>query len=165
MKIALFPGSFDPFTIGHLQVVKTSAKIMDKVIIGIAENSLKNRKHEVELIKRGIEETLKEEQIENCEVLIYNKLTVDFAKENGAEFIIRGLRDNIDYAYEEDIAKFNYEISGLETIYIRSNTNISSTFVNDMIKYQKDISRYVPNKVIEAIEKNPQSPSGASSLK
>ena len=152
MKVALFPGSFDPFTTGHLQVVKTTARIMDKVIIGIAENSLKKRVFDAEIMRKAIEKTLEDEGLTNCVAVTYNKLTVDFAKENGAEFIVRGLRDNIDYAYEEDIAKFNYEISELETIYIRSNTNISSTFVNDLIKYKKDISKYVPEKVVEIIQ-------------
>ena len=152
MKIALFPGSFDPFTNGHLQVVKTSSKIMDRVIVGIAQSHLKERQYDAEIMKTAVKATLKEEGILNVDVLCYNKLTVDFANENNAEFIIRGLRDNIDYSYEEDIAKFNYEISGIETIFIRSNTNISSTLVKELIKYNKNISKYVPDEILKMIQ-------------
>lgn len=120
MKIAFYPGSFDPFTNGHLHVVKTACKLFDKVIIGIGINFQKERRFSNEIMKSAIQETLKLENINNAEVIIYEGLSVDIAKEYNCNYMIRGLRNDMDYQYEENLAQINEEISGLDTIYIRS---------------------------------------------
>lgn len=151
MNIGIFAGSFDPFTNGHLEIIKTSSRLMDEVIIAIGINSSKSRKYDENIMKKAIEEILVEEGLNNCRVLCYDGLTVDIAKENNVNFLIRGIRNNLDYSYEEEIAKFNYEIAGIDTIYFRSTTNVSSTFIKDLVKNNKDVSRYVPKSVINIL--------------
>lgn len=147
MKIGIFAGSFDPFTNGHLEIIKTSSKLMDEVIVGIGINACKERKYNENTMKEAIEKTLKEQGLDNVRVLCYDGLTVDIAKENNVNFLIRGIRNNLDYSYEEEIAKFNYEIAGIDTIYLRSTTNVSSSFIKDLVKNGKDVSKYVPKAV------------------
>lgn len=147
MKVGIFAGSFDPFTNGHLEIIRTGSKLMDEMIIGIGINANKLRKYDENIMKQAIEETLKEEQLNNCRVVCYSGLTVDVARKNNVNFLIRGIRNNIDYSYEEEIAKFNYEIAGIDTIYFRSNTNVSSTFIKDLVKNGKDVSKYVPKSI------------------
>ncbi len=120
MKIGFYPGSFDPFTNGHLHVVKTAAKLFDKVIIGIGINSQKKRRFSNVLMKTAIEKTLETENLKNVEVVLYNNLSVSAALENNANFLIRGLRNDMDYSYEENLAQINEEISDIDTIYIRA---------------------------------------------
>lgn len=156
MKIAFYPGSFDPFTNGHLHVVKTAVKLFDKVIIGIGINSQKDRRFSNRLMKLAIEQTLKEEHISNCEVIIYNGLSVDMAQKYNCSFLIRGLRNDMDYQYEENIAQINEEISGLDTIYIRSGLLgfISSSMVAELLQNKKDVSKYLPDVVNDILKEN-----------
>ena len=86
MKIGIFAGSFDPFTNGHLEIIKTSAKLMDNVIVGIGINATKIRKYSEKIMKKAIEGTLREEGLNNCTVMVYSGLTVDIAKENNVNF-------------------------------------------------------------------------------
>lgn len=148
MRVGLFAGSFDPFTNGHLEIIRTSSKLMDEVIIGIGTNTTKKRQYDENSMKKAIEEVLNAEGLNNCKVLCYSGLTVDVAKENNVKFLIRGIRNNLDYSYEEEIAKFNYEIARIDTIYLRSTTNVSSTFIKDLVKNGKDVSNYVPKSVM-----------------
>ena len=113
--IGFYAGSFDPFTNGHLAIVKKTVKCFDKVIIGIGKNSGKKARIDKNKMKKAIEETLKTEKIENAEVIIYNGLTAKVAKEMGAEILIRGLRNGTDYQYEETIAEINDEYSKFDT--------------------------------------------------
>lgn len=153
LKIGFYSGSFDPFTNGHLHIVKTASRIFDKVIIGIGINYRKKRRYDSILMKTAIEKTLKSEHIENVEVITYDTLTVDIAKKYNASFLIRGLRNDTDYAYEENLSQINEEISALDTIYLRSsNLNfISSSMVNELIEYKKDVSKYLPKDILDAI--------------
>ena len=153
LKIGFYSGSFDPFTNGHLHIVKTASHIFDKVIIGIGINYRKMRRYDSMLMKSAIETTLKNEHIENVEVITYDTLTVDIAKKYNASFLIRGLRNDTDYAYEENLSQINEEISGLDTIYLRSsNLNfISSSMVNELIEYKKDVSKYLPKDILNII--------------
>ena len=137
MKTAFYPGSFDSFTNGHLHVVKTASKLFDKVIM-----------------KKAIEETLKLEKLDNVDVIIYEGLSVDIAQKHNCNFLIRGLRNDMDYQYEENLAQINEEISGIDTIYIRSGFLgfISSSMVVELMQNNKDVSKYLPSSILDAIK-------------
>ena len=154
MKTAFYPGSFDPFTNGHLHVVKTASKLFDKVIIGIGINSQKERRFSNEIMKKAIEETLKLEKLDNVDVIIYEGLSVDIAQKHNCNFLIRGLRNDMDYQYEENLAQIYEEISGIDTIYIRSGFLgfISSSMVVELMQNNKDVSKYLPSSILDAIK-------------
>jgi len=156
MKIGFYAGSFDPFTVGHLHIVKVASRIFDKVIVGIGVNSKKARRFDKLKMKEAIEKLLKYENIQNCEVIIFDGLTTDIANEYGAEFLIRGLRNGVDYDFEENLALINEEISGLETIYIRSGKYgaVSSSMVYELLKHNKDVSKYVPKFIMDIVIEN-----------
>lgn len=153
MKIGFYSGSFDPFTNGHLHIIKTASKVFDKVIVGIGINYQKKRRLDSLLMKSAIEKTLKNEQLHNVEVITYNSLTVDIALKYNANFLIRGLRNDTDYAYEENLSQVNQEISDLDTIYFRAGNLdfISSSMVAELISYNKDVSKYLPKEILEII--------------
>lgn len=154
MKIGFFAGSFDPFTIGHLHIVRSASQVFDKVIIGIGVNSSKTRKYSADDMKSAILATLAEECISNVEVVVYNNLTADKALECGANYLIRGLRDTADYSYEEGMARTNLEIGGIDTIYFRSGkySSINSKLIKELISLNKDVSKFVPAPVFELIK-------------
>lgn len=154
MNIGFYPGSFDPFTNGHLHVVKTSCKIFDKVIIGIGINPKKQRRYDNVLMKSAIEAVLKSENISNAEVIVYDNLSSSVAASYHANFLIRGIRNDMDYGYEENLSQINEEISGLDTIYIRSGILgfISSSMVVELLENGKDVSKYVPKDILELIK-------------
>ena len=154
MKQAFYPGSFDPFTNGHLHVVKTACKLFDMVIIGIGINFQKERRFSNIAMKKAIEETLLLENIDNANVIIYDGLSVDAAKENNCNFLIRGLRNDMDYQYEENLSQIDEEISGLDTIYLRSGLLgfISSSMVVELMQNNKDVSKYLPTPVYNAVK-------------
>lgn len=153
MKIGFYAGSFDPFTYGHLHIIKKSAELFDKVIVGIGVNSNKTRNFNQEKMKNAIEKVLKKENLDNVSVLTYSNLSVDVAKEHNATYLIRGIRNGMDYQYEENIALVNEEVSGLDTIYIRSGKLgcVSSSLIRDLINNNKDVSKYMPQEVIDII--------------
>ena len=154
MKIGFYSGSFDPFTNGHLHVVKTSCKIFDKVIIGIGINPKKQRRYDNVRMKSGIEAVLNSENISNAEVIVYDNLSSNVATSYHANFLIRGIRNDMDYGYEENLSQINEEISGLDTIYIRSGILgfISSSMVVELLENGKDVSKYVPKDILELIK-------------
>ena len=154
MKIGFFAGSFDPFTTGHLHVVKIASKLFDKVIVGVCVNPTKTRRFEKTLMRDAINELLKSEGLENCECVDYDGFTVDTAVKMGANFLIRGVRNAYDYDFEERLALINFELSGLETIFVRAGelSMISSSMVAELIKNGKDYSKYVHKIIAEAIE-------------
>ena len=151
MRIGFYAGSFDPFTMGHMHVVETAAKLFDKLIIGIGENSAKERSYDKELMKQAIQKTLEQAKLENVEVVTYDDLSVDAARKNNCNFLVRGIRDDMDYYYEENIAQINEEISGLDTIYVRAGTygSIRSSTVKELYRNGKDITKYVPKEILE----------------
>ena len=153
MEVAFYAGSFDPFTNGHLHVVQKSAKIFDKVIIGIGNNPDKERRYNKELMKNVIEKIIKNRKLNNVEVICYDNLSVDVAIENNATFLVRGVRNGMDYEFEENMASINEEVSGIDTIYIRAGKlgNISSSMVMKLYENGKDISKYLPKEVIDII--------------
>lgn len=145
-KIGLFPGSFDPFTKGHEDVVIKSLEIFDEVIIGIGINSSKNYFFDLEKRISHIKSLFSNQQ--NVKVLTYQKLTVEFCKEIGAHFIIRGLRDSKDFEYEKSIAHMNLEISDIQTVFLLTAQKygaINSTIVREIVKNKGNIDAFVTN--------------------
>ena len=148
-KIAVYAGSFDPFTNGHMNIVGEAVELFDEVYVALASNSNKNRTTDINKMREAIIKCVEERGIENCHVEICDGLIADFCKEKNAEYLIRGLRNTSDYLYEENIAKINNEINpGLKTIYFRAyNEVISSSMVRELKKHGKDISKYIPNEI------------------
>lgn len=156
MNIGFYAGSFDPFTNGHLHVLSKSAQLFDKVILGIGIHPQKSRRFNKDLMKLAIEQVLVRENITNVIVVTYNNLSVDAALDNNCNFLIRGIRNGMDYEYEENMASINEEISNLDTIYIRAGKfgNISSSMVMELLRNGKDVSRYLPKEVLEIVSKD-----------
>lgn len=155
MEIGFYAGSFDPFTNGHLHVVRQSSRLFDKVVIGIGINPKKTRRYDQKLMKEAIEKVLVRENLTNVSVMFYTGLTVDAAHSKGATFLVRGIRNGIDYDFEENISSINEEVSGLDTVYIRAGNmgNISSSMVMELYGY-RDISKYIPAEVLEIMQKH-----------
>ncbi len=150
MVKAVYPGSFDPVTNGHIDVIKRAASIVDKVIIGVLVNKTKSPLFSMEdrfdMLRRAVS------HIPNVEVKTFEGTTVDFAKENGAKIIVRGLRAVTDYENEMQIAQTNREIcEDIETLFLITSLEyafLSSTIVKEIASYGKDVSNWVP-KVVE----------------
>ncbi len=155
MKIGFYAGSFDPFTVGHLHILKKACGIFDKVIVGIGINPEKKRRFDETKMKKAILKVLKTEEISNAEVVVYDGLTVDCAKKFNASFLVRGIRNGMDYGFEENLASMNEEISGLDTIYMRAGKLgvVSSSMVFELLKNNKDVSKYLPEAVLEVVKK------------
>ncbi|MBO4665267.1 MAG: pantetheine-phosphate adenylyltransferase [Paludibacteraceae bacterium] len=146
MKRAIFPGSFDPFTIGHYDIVKRGLGLFDEIVIGIGRNATKKETFPIREREEAIRKIFKDEP--RVSVRIYDCLTVDFAREENAEFILRGVRCVQDFEYERNMAEANKSIGGIETILLYTRpeyAHISSTLVRDLYSYNKDVSQFVPN--------------------
>lgn len=146
MKKAIFPGTFDPFTIGHHSIVKRALTFMDEVIIGIGINENKHCLLPVEKRIENIKELYADEQ--RVKVMAYNGLTVDFAESQGAGFIVRGIRTVKDFEYEEGIADINRKLSGIETIFLFTEPElvaVSSSVVRELLHYGRDVSAFLPD--------------------
>ncbi|HNW50905.1 MAG TPA: pantetheine-phosphate adenylyltransferase [Prolixibacteraceae bacterium] len=148
-KIAVFPGSFDPFTIGHESVINRALSLFDRIIIMIGVNNTKRYLFSIENRKRMIEDLFSTEV--KIEVQIYNGLTVDFCKEIGATHILRGLRTSADFEYERAIAQVNKKmLPAIETVFfltLPEHTPINSSVVRDIITHHGDVSMFVPEKL------------------
>ena len=153
-KTAIYPGFFDPFTNGHLDIVRKASEIFDRVYIVIGVNAEKHRSYPADRIAEAIRKTLVEQQIQNCEVVIWNGLVAEFARLKNTDYMIRGLRNNMDYNYEENVASVNKLINPeLEYIYFRSNNvAVSSTMVKELNSFGKDVSQYVPAAVLPLLK-------------
>lgn len=153
-NFAIYPGSFDPFTNGHLDMVKKASKLFDKVYIIIGVNKKKIRTYDVNKMQEAITKALEDENIANCEACIYDGLVAEFANEHNANYMIRGLRNNLDYNYEENIAEVNKLINpDLEYVYFRAdNVAVSSSMVRELLSYGKDVSSYLPKAVWNLIK-------------
>lgn len=154
MNVAIYPGSFDPFTNGHLDIVKKASKLFDEVHIVIGVNASKRRTYDVEIMKNAIEKTLCDEDISNCFVVVYGGLVAEYTKKNNIAYMIRGLRNNMDYNYEENIAEVNKLIDpNLEYVYFRAeNVAVSSSMVKELNGYGQDVSKFVPQAIQEIIK-------------
>jgi len=144
MKKGLFPGSFDPFTKGHEAIVLKAINLFDEIIIGIGINS--NKKYLFDTEKRIIHIKELFKNYPTVKVGTYQKLTVDYCKEIGANHIIRGLRNSTDFEYEKSIAHINTAISGLETVFFLTDekySSLNSSIIRDLYLNKVDISLFV----------------------
>ena len=145
MKKAIFPGSFDPFTIGHYDIVKRGLSLFDEIVIGIGRNSVKKDTFPIRERLAAIEKIFADEP--RIKVQIYDCLTIDFAKEVNAQFILRGIRCVEDFEYERNMAEANKQLGGIETILLYTRpeyAHVSSTLVRDLYSYNKDITPFLP---------------------
>ena len=148
---AIYPGSFDPFTNGHLDIVKKSAELFGEVYVVIGVNANKRRSFDPAKMKQAIEATVKNLNITNVKVAVFEGLVAEYAKTNGIKYMIRGLRNNMDYNYEENIAVVNKLINpDMEYVYFRAeNVAVSSSMVKELHYYGQDVSAYLPEAVLE----------------
>lgn len=154
MKIGFYAGSFDPFTNGHLHVIQKSAQLFEKIIVGIGVHPNKTRRFDKESMQKAIEHILIRENLDNVTVISYDNLSVDTALQFNATFLVRGIRNGIDYDYEENIASINEEISGLDTVYIRAGKlgTLSSSMVMELLRNDKDVSKYLPQEILALVK-------------
>jgi pantetheine-phosphate adenylyltransferase len=143
--IAVFPGSFDPITIGHVSIVQRALPLFERIIIGMGVNSTKKTMFEAEERLRWIQEAFPGEP--RVEAMAFEGLTVDLCKRVGASFIIRGLRNSTDHGFERSIALMNRQMTGVETIFLPSapeHAHISSTIVRELLANKADVGALVP---------------------
>jgi len=148
MKRAVFPGSFDPITLGHCDIINRGTKLFDELIIAIGENLSKNYLFSLEQRKAFIENTFSDNK--KIKVFIYSGLTTDFCKKIKADYILRGLRNSSDFEYEKSIAQTNKKIGEIETVFLLSSSEksfISSSIVREIIKHNGKFENLVPNSV------------------
>ncbi|MGR8830385.1 pantetheine-phosphate adenylyltransferase [Leuconostoc citreum] len=154
MSIALFPGSFDPLTNGHLDIIERASLMFDKVVVGVGYNTGKKVLFTPEEKLALISEVVSD--LPNVEVAIMHGLTVQFMAEIGARFIVRGLRNSKDFEYERDIAGVNSALADVETILLLAkpeNQNISSSMVKEIGSMGADnMAKFVPKVVVDALK-------------
>ena len=149
MKKAIFPGSFDPITLGHIDIIERGVTLFDELIIAIGINADKKYMFSLEERKKFIEDSFKHNP--KIKVVTYKGLTVDFCQKNDVEFILRGLRNPADFEFEKAIAHTNRDLAPVETIFLLTSAKtsyISSSIVRDIIRNNGDCSKLVPNTVI-----------------
>ncbi len=152
-KKAIYPGSFDPFTNGHLDIVRKAAALFEEVYVVIGVNTKKQRAFDSLKMKNAIEQTMQDVGIDNVRVSIYEGLVAEFAGENNIKYMIRGLRNNMDYNYEENIAEVNKLINPtMEYVYFRAeNVGVSSSMVKELHSFGLDVSPYTPKAVFDVL--------------
>ena len=148
MKKAIFPGSFDPLTLGHYDIIKRGVTLFDEVIVAIGINADKKYMFSLEKRKQFIEDAFKDEP--KITVVTYKGLTVDFCKKIGVDFILRGLRNPADFEFEKAIAHTNRDLAPIETVFLLTSAQtsyISSSIVRDVIRNNGDYTKLVPRSV------------------
>ncbi|MDG1045531.1 MAG: pantetheine-phosphate adenylyltransferase [Bacteroidia bacterium] len=154
-KIALFPGTFDPFTLGHLDIVNRGLNMFDEVVIAIGVNTGKKHMFSLEQREQWIKEIFENEP--RVRVASYEGLTAKYAEQTGAQFILRGLRTNQDFTYEKQIAYVNEDMSPtINSVFLMShqtNATVSSTIVRDLIQFGGDYEKYLPTSICKAIKR------------
>lgn len=147
-RIAIFPGSFDPFTIGHASIVERGLPLFDEIVIGVGINENKRALYSPEQRVENIKKLYADEP--RIRVVAYSDLTIDLAHREGAHFILRGLRSVKDFEYERDIANMNQRLGGVETVLLFTDPNyssISSSVVRELIAFGKDVKDFLPHKI------------------
>jgi len=147
IKRAIFPGTFDPFTIGHQSLVERALNLVDELIISIGINENKKNYFPLEKRRDAIANLYRDNP--KVKVMTYDSPTVDFAESVGARFILRGIRTVHDFEYEKSIADVNRQLSGIETFILFTepeHTHISSAIVRELLRFNKDISNFVPKE-------------------
>ncbi|HEY4399954.1 MAG TPA: pantetheine-phosphate adenylyltransferase [Lactobacillaceae bacterium] len=153
MSKAVFAGSFDPLTNGHLDIIERASALFDEVVVGVGTNLSKaplfQPDEKIALIETAIA------HLPNIKVQTMSGLTVNFMKEIDAQYLVRGLRNTTDYEYERDIATMNFSLAGVETVLLMAkpeNQNISSSMLKEVAKFGADISRLVPANIASALK-------------
>jgi pantetheine-phosphate adenylyltransferase len=154
-RIALFPGTFDPITLGHTDIINRALPLFDKLYIGIGRNANKQPMFSEEQRMNWIKTIYGNN--DKVEVVVYEGLTVDCCKKIGANFILRGIRYVNDFEYEKAIADMNRSIAdNIETVFLTclpQYTSVASTLVRDVLKYGGDVSKFLPEEVLQSIKK------------
>jgi len=149
-RIALFPGSFDPFTKGHEDIVLRGLQLFDEILIAIGFNAQKSTRYfEIKAMVNYINSSF--EKYPNIKVLTFSELTAEFARKNGARFLLRGLRNTTDFEYENSISQVNRQLySEMESVFLITTPNlawISSSIVREVHRYGGDVSEFLPYKL------------------
>lgn len=147
MKTAIFPGSFDPFTIGHASIVERGLPLFDQIVIGVGINESKRSLYSIGERVEAIRALYAGES--RIRVVSYDDLTIDLARREGAQFILRGLRSVKDFEYERDIANMNERLAGIETVLLFTEpqyASISSSVVRELIAFGKDVTDFLPHR-------------------
>lgn len=155
MRTAIYPGSFDPVTYGHIDIIKRSAKMVDKLIIGVLSNSSKTPLFSVEERVNILEKATKD--MENVEIKAFKGLSVNFARENHAQVIVRGLRAVTDFEFELQMAQTNRVLApDIDTVFLTTSLEyayLSSTIMKEVAGYDGDLSKFAPPEITEAVKK------------
>lgn len=151
---ALYAGSFDPFTLGHLDVARKGAALFDELVVLIGVNVRKTRRFPAEAMADAIRAALSEAGVDNARVVVWGRLVTDYCRENGIRWYVRGLRNAADYAAEEDAAQVNRLLCPeLETVYLRADRPaVSSSAARELLAFGGDVSAFVPPAVLKIIE-------------
>ena len=153
MRKAVYPGSFDPVTFGHLDIIRRSAALVDELVVGVLTNSAKTPLFSAEERVNILKDVTKD--ISNVRIMAFNGLSVEFAKSCGAQFMVRGLRAITDFDYELQMSQTNRILqSGIDTIFLSTSLEyayLSLTTVKEIASYHGDISKFVPEEVIDRI--------------
>ncbi len=147
MAVAIFPGSFDPYTIGHHSVVERALGMFSKIVIAIGINESKHTMYSVQERKEAIERLYADE--DKIEVVAYSGLTIDLAKSLGADYLLRGVRSLKDFEYERTIADVNRSLMGIETVLLYTlpeHSHISSSIVRELLHFGHDVTPFLPPK-------------------
>ena len=154
-RYAVFPGSFDPITNGHQDIVLRASKLFDKIYVAIGQNTSKVNLLNGEIRQYAIEQVFANEP--KVEVISFNELTIDLCRKLGARYLVRGLRSGTDFDYERSIALTNQKLNNeVETIFFIShpdNLGVTSTIVREIYRYGGDISSLVPKEILPFLEK------------
>jgi len=148
MRTAIFPGTFDPFTVGHQSIVERALPLVDRMIVAIGINSQKKPLISVEKRLQMIAAIFADEP--KVEVMSYEGLTMDFAKKVNAQTILRGVRNALDFEYESSIARINWKLSGIDSMFLlthEEHSSISSSIVRDLLIHGGDVSDFIPKNV------------------
>ena len=152
-RVALFAGSFDPYTNGHHDIVKKSAALFDEVIVMIGVNVHKTRAFDAGAMRDAMRALYARERLDNVRVVIHAGLVADYCAENGVRYFVRGLRSGADYEYEEANARVNRRLNpGLETLYLRAEDDaVSSSMIRELMAFGKPVAEYVPEEILPVI--------------